>query len=106
MTRRAVIIDGVRTPVGNFGGALKDLPNHKLGELVTRELVARTRIDPSAIDEVIFGCVGQYSDATNLARVVGLMAGLPITTPAYTVARNCASGMQALVNAAQSIKAG
>jgi acetyl-CoA C-acetyltransferase len=106
MTRRAVIIDGVRTPVGNFGGALKDLTNHKLGELVTRELVARTRIDPAAIDEVIFGCVGQYSDATNLARVVGLMAGLPITTPAYTVARNCSSGMQSLVNAAQSIKAG
>jgi len=101
-----VIVDGVRTPVGSFGGSLKDLTNHQLGEMVVRELLKRTRLDPEKIDEVIMGCVGQYSDATNLARVVTLMAGLPIATPAYTVARNCASGMQALVNAAQNIKAG
>jgi acetyl-CoA C-acetyltransferase len=106
MSSPVVIIDGVRTPIGNFGGAIKDMTNHKLGELVTRELLKRTGLDPAAVDEVIFGCVGQYSDATNLARVVTLMAGLPITTPAYTVARNCSSGMQALANAAQSIKAG
>lgn len=103
---QVVIIDGVRTPIGNFGGALKDLTNHALGELVTRELMKRTGLDPAEVEEVIIGCVGQYSDATNLARVVGLMAGLPITTPAYTVARNCSSGLQALVNAAQNIKAG
>jgi acetyl-CoA C-acetyltransferase len=106
MASPIVIIDGVRTPIGNFGGALKEMTNHKLGELVVRELLKRTGLDPAAVDEVIFGCVGQYSDATNLARVVTLMAGLPITTPAYTVARNCSSGMQALVNAAQNIKAG
>lgn len=106
MKNDVVIIDGVRTPIGNFGGALKELTNHKLGELVTRELLARTSIAPAEIEEVIFGCVGQHSDATNLARVVTLMAGLPIEVPAYTVGRNCSSGMQAIVNAAQSIKAG
>ncbi len=100
------IIDGVRTPIGNFGGALKEMTNHTLGELVTREVLKRTAVDPAEVQEVIFGCVGQYSDATNLARVVTLMAGLPIEVPAYTVARNCSSGLQALVNAAQNIKAG
>ena len=71
-----------------------------------REVIKRAEIDPAEIEEVIFGCVGQYSDATNLARVITLMAGLPMTTPAYTVARNCASGMQAIVNACQNILAG
>ena len=104
--REIAIIDGVRTPIGNLGGALKGITNQKLGEWVVRELVKRTGIDPTAIEEVIIGCVGQYSDATNLARVVSLMAGLPITTPAYTVARNCASGMQAVVNACQNILSG
>ncbi|HEY5599714.1 MAG TPA: thiolase family protein, partial [Candidatus Manganitrophaceae bacterium] len=80
--------------------------NHKMGEWVVRELLKRTQTDPALIEEVIFGCVGQYSDATNLARVITLMAGLPITTPAYTVARNCASGMQAVVNACQNIYSG
>ncbi len=104
--REIAIIDGVRTPIGNFGGALKEITNHKLGELVVRELLKRSGIDPALIEEVIFGCVGQYSDATNLSRVITLMAGLPMTTPAYTVARNCASGMQAVVNACQNILAG
>ena len=101
-----VIVDGVRTPIGNFGGSLKDLTNQQLGEMVLRELLKRTQLDPERIDEVIIGCVGQYSDATNLARVVSLMAGLPLRIPAYTVARNCASGLQAVVNAAQNIRAG
>jgi acetyl-CoA C-acetyltransferase len=104
--KEVVIVDGVRTPIGNFGGSLKDLTNHQLGDLVLRELLRRIRIDPEQIDEVIIGCVGQYSDATNLARVVSLMAGLPIRIPAYTVARNCSSGLQAIVNACQNIQAG
>jgi acetyl-CoA C-acetyltransferase len=106
MMQEVVIVDGVRTPIGNFGAALKDVTNHKLGEIVVRELLKRARLAPEQVDEVIFGCVGQYSDATNLARVVTLMAGLPIRTPAYTVARNCASGLQAITSAAQNIKAG
>jgi acetyl-CoA C-acetyltransferase len=104
--KEIVIVDGVRTPVGNFGGSLKDITAHKLGEIVVRELLKRTRLDPSLVDQVIVGSVGQYSDATNLARVITLMAGLPIRVPAYTVARNCASGLQAIVNAAQEIICG
>lgn len=104
--KEVVIVDGVRTPIGNFGGSLKDITNHQLGEIVVRELLKRTRLDPERVEEVIFGCVGQYSDATNLSRVVSLMAGLPIRIPAYTVARNCASGLQSIVNAYQNVQSG
>lgn len=104
--KEIAIIEGVRTPIGSLGGALKEITNQKMGEWVVREVFKRSGIDPAMTEEVIFGCVGQYSDATNLARVITLMAGLPITTPAYTVARNCASGMQAVVNACQNILCG
>ena len=99
-----VIVGGARTPIGNFGGALKDLPAQKLGELVVRETLARAGCDPALVDEVIVGCVGQTSDAYNVARVIALMAGLPIRTPAYSVQRNCASGLQPFVNAHQNIQ--
>lgn len=101
-----VIAGSVRTPQGNFGGALKDFTHQKLGEVVVRELLRRTAIDPKEVDQVIFGCVGQGSDAPNLARVIALMAGLPKLIPAYTVARNCASGIQAVVSAFQEIQCG
>lgn len=104
--KRIAIIDGVRTPIGNFGGALRDITPHKLGEIVVRELIKKTGIDPAAVDEVVFGSVGQYSDAANVARVISLMAGLPFRIPAYTVQRNCASGMQAIASACQNIIAG
>lgn len=101
-----VIAAGVRTPQGNLGGALKDFTHQKLGEIVVRELLARAKIDPKEIDHLIFGCVGQSSDAPNIARVIGLLAGLRKELPAYTVARNCASGIQAVVNAYQEIQCG
>jgi acetyl-CoA C-acetyltransferase len=101
-----VIVDGVRTPIGNFGGALKDVTAHAMGAAVVKAVMERTKIAPDAVDEVIFGCVGQHSDATNMARNIALYAGLPITVPAYTVQRNCSSGLQSLVNAYQSIQAG
>ena len=104
--KEVVIVDGVRTPIGNLGGAIKDIPAQRLGEIVIRELINRTKIDPKLIDEVIFGCVSQSSDAPNIARVIALMAGLPIEIPAYTVQRNCSSGLQSIVNACQSIQAG
>jgi acetyl-CoA C-acetyltransferase len=100
------VVDGVRTPVGLFGGALRDVTAQKLGEIVVREVIKRTKIDPNSIEEMIFGCVGQYSDATNIGRVIGLMAGVPITVPGYTVARNCASGLQAFANGFQNIRSG
>ncbi len=101
-----VIVDGVRTPIGNFGGALKDVTAHAMGAAVVKALMERTRLDPGVVDEVIFGCVGQHSDATNMARNIALYAGLPIRVPAYTVQRNCSSGLQSLVNAFQNIQAG
>ena len=98
------IVAGVRTPIGNFGGALKDVPAQKLGELVVREVMNRAQLDPELVEDVIIGCVGQPSDAYNIARVIGLMAGLPIKTPGYSVQRNCASGLQPFANAFQNIQ--
>ena len=99
-----VIVAGVRTPIGNFGGALKDIPAQRLGEVAVRGVIAQAGLDPKLIDEVIVGCVGQPSDAYNIGRVVALQAGLPLTTPAYTVQRNCSSGLQPFVNAYQNLQ--
>jgi acetyl-CoA C-acetyltransferase len=99
-----VIVAGVRTPIGNFGGALKDIPPQRLGEVAVRGVIAQAGLDPKLIDEVIVGCVGQPSDAYNIGRVVALQAGLPLTTPAYTVQRNCSSGLQPFVNAYQNLQ--
>lgn len=104
--KRIAVIDGVRTPIGNFGGTLRDITAHRLGEIVVRELIKKTGIDPATVDEVVFGSVGQYSDAANVARVIALAAGLPFRIPAYTVQRNCSSGMQAIASACQNIIAG
>ncbi len=103
---RLAIIDGVRTPIGLLGGALKDFTAQALGEIVVRELLKRTTFDPAAIEEVIFGCCAQASDAPNIARVIALRSGIPLKTPGYTVMRNCASGIQAIVSAAQNVAAG
>lgn len=77
-----------------------------MGAVLTRELLARTGLSPDVFDEVLAGCVGQPHDQANLARVISLRAGLPHSTPAYTVARNCASGMEAVTSAATQIMAG
>jgi acetyl-CoA C-acetyltransferase len=104
--KRLAIIDGVRTPIGALGGTMRDLTAQDLGERAVRALLKRTKIDPAAIEEVVFGCCGQASDAPNIARVIALKAGIPVETPGYTVMRNCASGMQAIVNAMQNLAAG
>ena len=106
MAPEVVIVDGVRTPQGVFGGALKQLTAQFLGEVAMRELLKRTNIKPTDLEEVIVGCVSQGSDAPNIARVIALHAGVPIQTPGYTVQRNCASGLQAIVSAAQNILCG
>src|SRR5512135_2095656 len=100
----AVIVDGVRTPVGNHGGALRSLLAKDLLTLVFKSILERTKIDPASIDEVIAGCIAQPSDAPNIARVSALMAGVPKETPALTVARNCNSGMDAIVEAWRGIQ--
>ncbi len=101
-----VLACGVRTPIGNFGGAFKDVPPQQLARAAITETLKRSRIDPQVLDEVIFGCIGQPSDATNIARVAALMAGIPDSVPAFTVGRNCASGLQAITSACQAIQAG
>lgn len=106
MQKEIVIVDGVRTPLGNMGGVFRDLTAQKLGEIVVRALLTRTKIDPARIDEIIFGCVGQASDSPNIARVISLLAGVPKEVPGYTVARNCASGIQSIVSACQNILSG
>ena len=100
----AVIVDGVRTPVGNHGGALRTLLAKDLLALVFKAIVERNHLDPASIDEVIAGCIAQPSDAPNIARVSALMAGVPKEVPALTVARNCNSGMDAIVEAWRRIQ--
>lgn len=101
-----VIAGAFRTPLTNLGGAFRNLTNQELGAALVKKILDRTRLDPRGIDSVVFGCVGQQSDAPNVARVISLMAGLPVTVPAFTVNRNCASGLQAVVSAAQQVMTG
>lgn len=104
--KEVVIVDAVRTPVGFHGGMLMKFTALDLAEKIIKGLVDRTKIDPASITEVIFGNVFQSSDAPNIARVAALKAGIPIEVPAYTVARNCDSGMDAIVQAWRGIQVG
>jgi acetyl-CoA C-acetyltransferase len=101
-----VIVSAVRTAVGRLGGGLKDVEPEDLGKLVIKEAIARSGIEPGEVEEVILGQTKQSADAANLARVASLKAGLPVEVPAYTVMRQCGSGMQAIHNAAASIMIG
>ena len=108
MTRGAYICAGVRTPIGRFGGALASQRPDDLAALTIREVMARTpSLDPQAIDDVILGCANQAGeDNRNVARLAGLLAGLPIEVPGGTVNRLCGSGLDALGQAARTIKTG
>lgn len=103
--KEVVIVGAVRTPIGRHGGGLKDITAQDLAARVIKEVLNRTKLDPALIDDVIFGCCGQLSDAPNLGRVAALMAGIPKEVPGYTVQRNCASGQVAITNAYQAIQA-
>ena len=104
----AFIIDGIRTPIGNFRGALSNMRTDDLAALVMRKLVERNpSIPDDVIDDVIFGCANQAGeDNRNVSRMALLLAGIPWSVPGETVNRLCASGMSAVINAAQAIKAG
>lgn len=108
MNKEAYIIDGIRTPVGSFGGTLSAIRTDDLAALPIAELVKRNpNIPLNEIDDVILGCHNQAGeDNRNVARMAGLLAGLPDTVPGETVNRLCSSGMSAIVNAARAIKAG
>src|SRR5438105_13807269 len=104
---KAVIMDAVRTSIGRYAGALKDVRPDDLGARVLEEIVRRTGIDPATVDDVILGCANQAGeDNRNVARMCALLAGLPVTVPGQTVNRLCGSGLQAVAAAAQAIESG
>src|SRR6267378_8432208 len=105
--REAVIVEAVRTPIGRRNGKLKDMHPVVLGSLVLREIVNRAGIDPSQVEDVVFGCVSQVGEQSlNIGRNAWLTAGFPVTTPATTVDRQCGSSQQALHFAANLIQSG
>ena len=103
----AFITTALRTPVGKHGGSLAGVRADDLAAVPIKAVVERSGIDPSAIDDVIFGCTNQAGeDNRNVARMALLLAGLPVEVPGQTVNRLCGSGLQAVASAAQAIKAG
>lgn len=104
----AYIIDGIRTPIGKFGGTLGAIRTDDLAALVIKELMKRNpKIDPTLIDDCILGCANQAGeDNRNVARMATLLAGLPVTVPAETINRLCSSGLSSIVQANRAIKAG
>lgn len=106
MKDRIAIVSGLRTPFCKAGGVMRDLEADDIGAFVVTELLARSNIPSASIDELIFGNVIQPPHAANIARIVAVKSGLPVTIPAYTVNRNCASGMEAIASAADKIQLG
>lgn len=104
--RDAVIISGVRLPVGSFGGSLKTISAIDMGAMVVKEAVKRAGIRPADVDEVIIGQVGQIAENGFVARAVSLKAGLPKETTAYSVNRQCGSSLQSVADAVMEIRTG
>jgi acetyl-CoA C-acetyltransferase len=104
--REVVIVSAARTPIGSFGGSLKDVPTRTLGAIAIKGAIERAGINPELIDEVIMGAVLQGGLGQNVARQMTLDAGLPIEIPAMTINKVCGSGLRAVELAAQIIKAG
>jgi 3-oxoadipyl-CoA thiolase len=103
----AVIVDALRTPIGRYGGALKDIRPDDLAALVVSQAVQRNQLDPDRIDDVYFGDANQAGeDNRNVARMAVLLAGLPVDIPAATMNRLCGSGMQAVIAATREIETG
>jgi acetyl-CoA C-acetyltransferase len=105
--REVVVLSGVRTPIGRYGGGLMDQPPSELAALVTREAVRRADVDPAEIGHAVFGNV-IHTDGHDmyLGRVAALKGGLPVETPAMTLNRLCGSGLQAIISAAQILMLG
>jgi len=107
MMEKAVIVDALRTPIGRYAGALKDVRPDDLAALVVSEAVRRNQLDPASIEDVYFGDANQAGeDNRNVARMAVLLAGLPVEIPAATMNRLCGSGMLAVVAATREIETG
>ncbi|MEI6704671.1 MAG: beta-ketoacyl synthase N-terminal-like domain-containing protein, partial [Deltaproteobacteria bacterium] len=105
--REAVIIDAVRTPVGKFGGALKNVRADDLAAICITELVKRNNLDANLIEDVLLGCTNQAGeDNRNVGRMAALLAGLPYSVAGQTINRLCGSGLNAVNSAAQAIQVG
>src|SRR5579884_681169 len=105
--RDAVVVSFARTPMGRYGGQLKDVRPDDLAALVIREAVARAGVEPGEVQDVVFGCANQAGeDNRNVARMGLLLAGFPVEVPGQTVNRLCGSGMQAAITAAREIQVG
>ncbi len=106
MFQDIVVLSAVRTPVGSFGGSLKDISTIDLGAITVKEAIARAGVDSKEIGEIVMGCVGQYGLNPFLARLAGLKAGCSVESSGQTVNRLCASGLQAIVTAAMTVEHG
>jgi len=104
--REVVIVGAARTPVGKFGGSLKDISAANLGAIAMKEALKRAKVDPAQVDEVLFGCVLQGGLGQNVARQSMMAAGIPKEVPAMTINKVCGSGLRTVSLAAQIIKAG
>src|SRR5436190_10729353 len=105
--RTPVVVDGLRTPFGRYGGVLAAVRPDDLAAHVVRVLVDRNGVDPSLIDDLVLGAANQAGeDNRNVGRMAALLAGLPVDVPGATVNRLCGSGMNAVVNTAHAIQAG
>src|SRR5207253_9866511 len=103
----AVIVATARTPMGKYGGQLRDVRPDDLAAIVLKEAAARAALEPADVEDVIFGCANQAGeDNRNVARMGLLLAGFPVEVPGQTVNRLCGSGMQATVAGAREIQAG
>ena len=100
------VVSCCRTAVGSFGGSLKDTPATDLGAIVVKEALARANVKPEQVDELMFGCILTAAQGQNVARQVGVKAGLPYSVPAYTVGMVCGSGMKSVIEGARAILAG
>ena len=107
MNKEVVVVGGVRTAIGKFGGSLKDVAPTELATIVVRETLARTGVEAAQVDHVVFGnVIATEPKDLYLSRVAAINAGIPETTPAFNVNRLCGSGLQAIVSAAQTIMLG
>ena len=104
--KEVYVVNCCRTAVGSFGGSLKDTPAADLGATVVKEVLVRGGVKPEQVDELMFGCILTAAQGQNVARQVGIKAGLPFSVPAYTVGMVCGSGMKSVIEAARAILAG
>ncbi len=104
--RDVVLVDGVRTPLAKAGTKLKKVHPAELGKVALKQLIAQTNLDVQTVEEVIIGNTGNPVDSVNISRVIALNAGIPLSASAYTVHRNCASGLESISNGFEKIKSG